>query len=169
MSHARDTAPAPKDIYIWEMEQLRLQKRLKEIDEASNKMRAEDLAQRERGDADMGSAISRLTSHLMKDETSAKPASTASQTSRASEYAVPSSPTGPAPGSNLAFEDGVQVVPKDTIPYTPDPSRLQQMLSKEKFERQQAAQARSNGSASSPQMSTWDPNAGKGRNNTDDL
>lgn len=148
------------------MEQLRLQKRLKEIDEASNKMRAEDLAQRERGDADMGNALSRLTSHLLKDDKSASSATKSSQASRDSDFVVPPFAAGPPPGSNLAFEDGVQVVPKDTIPYAPDPSKLQQMMSQEKFEKQRNAETRS---SSSPQFSTWDPNSRGSRNNTDDL
>lgn len=169
LNHARDSAPSPKDVYIWEVEQVRLQKRLKDMDEASTKMRAEDLAQRERGDADMGNAFSRLTSHLMNEDSADKPASSAQSTPKAEEFIVPPHATGPAPGSNLAFEDGKQIVPKDTKPYSPDPARLQQILNKEKFERQQAAEARAQSSASTPQFSTWDPNASGNRRNTDDL
>lgn len=167
LNHARETAPTPRDVYAWEVDQARLQKRLKEIDEASTKMRAEDLAQRERGDVDMGSAISRITSQIMNDTESTNTATRAPSRPQEPEWVVPPQSDLPAPGTNMTFENGVPVVPKDHQPYTPDPSRLQQLLNKKKFEQEQT-RANTNPNPTTPSKSTWDMNASK-RDNTDDL
>lgn len=169
LGYGRDIPPTTKDIYIWEMEQARLQRRLKEIDQASNKMRAEDDAQRQRGDSGMGQAIAQLASQLAGDVQPAKNSPAPRPTpQRPPEDAIYESHQ-PSPGSNLAFENGVQIIPKTTKAYSPDPSRLQQILNKQKAEQQAQTSSSQSPSSSPSSFSAWTPSDSKAPGNIDDL
>lgn len=163
--YARDTAPTDKDIRMWEMDQARLRKRLKEIDAASNKMRSEEAAERERGEPSMQSAIARIASQLSQNQYQ-PPAAAEPQKTQFTNFDIPDQPTGPEPGSNLAFEDGIQIIPKDTKPYSPAPSRLQEILNKKAAEEASSHDPRAE---SSDSHSTWKPGSQNSSSRTDDL
>jgi len=163
--HASEAPPTEKDIYVWEMEQVRLQRRLKEIDAASNKMQSEEMAQRERSDSGMATIIAQLTSQLDSDVGASRQASKASQTSPpAAKFVVPPQAPIPKAGSNLAFEDGKQVIPKTHTPYAPDPSRIQSIVSKSK-----EAPSNASNTATGPPNSSWNPNTKPKDTNLDEL
>jgi NADH:ubiquinone oxidoreductase subunit len=153
LAYARETSPTDKDVYMWEMEQARLRRRLKEIDAASNKMRSEEDAERERGSSEMQNMLARLSSQLSRDQSSGQAPTTQSNTENV-EFTMPPQPAGPAPGSNLAFQDGVPIIPKDTQPYSPDPSRLQSILNKK---RNETSPSTPSDRSSTSQHSTWTP------------
>jgi hypothetical protein len=161
--HARDTVPTDKDIYMWEVEQARLRRRLKEIDAASNKMRSEEAADRERGGNEMANMIARLSSQLSPDMPRAQSKASMPQETKMPDFDLPPQPE---PGSNLAFENGIQIIPKDTKPYSPDPSRLKSILQAKKTEEPPAP---SHEQDVGVPKSSWSPNTTSKNTNLDDL
>lgn len=150
---------------MWEMEQLRLKRRLKEIDAASNKMRSEEMAQRERGDSGMASAIAQLTSQLGADIGANRPSENRSETSpTTTHFVVPPQAQNSAAGSNLAFENGKQVIPKSHTPYSPDPSRVKSILNKDT-----SSPSATDSNPSVPPTSSWNPQTAAKERNLDEL
>lgn len=177
LAHGREVAPTDRDIYVWELEQVRLKKRLREIESASSKMRSEEMAQRERGQPQDANPMAELMSQLVNDRDVGsitrrnEPRQETSQVDKdfldkaTSQYTA----SAPKPGENLSFENGVQVIPKSHKPYSPDPSRLQSILSKNKKAGETATSKGSSGSSSVPSGAVWSPKTGSQNNSTDDL
>jgi hypothetical protein len=166
------------------MDQARLRQRLKEIDAASNKMKAEEMAERERGEPDFANGFAELMARVAAQQGDANQSARGSSDPRSNEarpspstrFSVPpqsfadagppTPPPGPKPGENITFENGIKVVPKEHKPYSPDPSRLQSILQKKGSNAQPEPTTKSDPSA--PPTANWSPNT-KSFGNNDDL